>query len=332
MRRLLAISTALLLLATGCGSGDDDTVTLTVYSGRSEQLVQPLYDQFTAETGIEVAVRYAGSAELAATLIEEGANSPADVFFAQDPASLGVVAAAGLLSVLPDDVLALVPDRFSDDGGRWIGTSGRSRVMAYDATKIDPADLPTTVDELTAPEWAGRVALAPTNASFLAFVAAQILLEGEDATRQWLDEMAANGSPTFPDNSAIVAAIDDGAVETGLVNHYYLYRRIDELGDAVVVRNHYLTGAGGLVMPAGAGILRSSEQQGTARQLIEFLLSESAQHYFAEQTFEYPLAAGVPALPEIPPLDTLDPPDLDLSRLAGVQDRATELVAEAGLL
>lgn len=331
MRRTISVL-SVLLLAAGCGGNGADDGTLTVYSGRSEELVQPLLDEFTEETGIEVAIRYAGSAELAATLVEEGANSPADVFFAQDPASLGAVAEAGLFSELPDDLTGLVPARFSDSGGRWIGISGRVRVMAYDATKVDPADLPGSVDELVGADWAGRVAIAPGNGSFLAFVAAAILLDGEEATQGWLEDMAANRSPTYPDNSSIVAAIDDGAIDAGLVNHYYLYRRIDELGDAVEVRNHHLTGAGGIVMPAGAGILATSEQQQPARRFVEFLLSESAQRYFAEQTFEYPLAAGIDAIPELPPLDTLDPPDLDLSRLAGVLDRATDLVAEAGLL
>ncbi|RPI24428.1 MAG: extracellular solute-binding protein, partial [Actinobacteria bacterium] len=222
----------LALLATACG--DDATEdSLTVYSGRAEELVAPLVARFEEETGIDVDVRYAGSTELAATLVEEGERSPADVFFAQDPASLGTVALSGMLQELPASLLEEVPSRFSDTDGRWVGISGRSRVVVYDTTAISPEELPESEDGFTAPEWRGRVGLAPTNASFLAFVAAKILLDGEDATRSWLEGMVANDAPTFEGNSAIVAAVDEGQVETGLVNHYYLLQRREENADVV---------------------------------------------------------------------------------------------------
>jgi iron(III) transport system substrate-binding protein len=335
MRRslgILVILAAFTLLATACSDDDD---TLTVYSGRSEELVQPLIDRFESETGIDVAVRYADSAELAATILQEGANSPADVFFAQDPASLGTVALADLFSELPDSVTSLVPPQFSDDDDRWVGTSGRARTVVYDTTKVDEASMPATEDGFVDPQWAGRVAVAPTNGSFLAFVAAKILLDGEAVTLEWLEGMKANSVSTYPKNSVIVAAVDDGEVETGLVNHYYLYRRIAEEGsDNVVAANYFLPGggAGSLVMPAGAGILASSSRSDAALEFIAFLLATGAQEYFATETFEYPIIDGVAAGPGLPPLSSLNPPAINLSDLATVLDRATDLVAEAGLL
>jgi iron(III) transport system substrate-binding protein len=332
MKRLAAPVLLLALVATACSTSSDDQ-SLTVYSGRSEDLVQPLIDRFIEETGIDVSVRYAGSADLAATILEEGDSSPADVFFAQDPASLGTIALAGLLTELPRSITDKVPARFSDTDDQWVGTSGRARVVVYDGDKVAPADLPETEDGFTEPEWAGRTGIAPTNGSFLAFVAAKILTDGEGATLAWLQGMAANSAPTYPKNSPIVSAVNAGEIETGLVNHYYLLRALAEDPDEVG-RNFFFAvpTAGSLVMPAGAGILSSSESQDAAKKFVEFMLSIDAQTYFAEETFEYPLVPGVPANPLLPPIDTIPTPDIDLSDLATVLDLATDLVAEAGLI
>lgn len=333
-RRVTLLFVAVVMLASACGSSDEgEAGSITVYSGRSEELVAPLIEQFEAASGISVAVRYGDSAELAATILEEGSNSPADVFFAQDPASLGAVALGGYFAELAESLLGQVPAEFSDSAGRWIGVSGRARVVVYDAGKIDSAVLPTTEDGFADPQWDGRLAVAPTNGSFLAFVAAKILIDGEDATLAWLEAIAANSSPTYPKNSVIVAAVDDGEVDAGLVNHYYLFRRQDEVGETIAA-NHFMTGggAGSLVMPAGAGILDSSNNTSEANAFLEFLLDAEAQSYFANETFEYPLAAGVAANSALPELSSLNPPQFDLSRLAETLDRATDLVAEAGLL
>ncbi len=329
--RLAFLLVPLAMVAAGCGGEDGDSIT--VYSGRSEELVAPLIERFEEETGIDVEVRYGDSAELAATLLEEGANSPADVFFAQDPASLGAVANADLFDPLSDQATASVDERFRDPLDRWVGVSGRARVVVYDATKVSPDDLPKDESGFADPQWQGRVAIAPTNGSFLAFVAAKILLDGEEETLAWLSDMSANQAPTYPKNSAIVAAVDSGEVDAGLVNHYYLFRRVVEEGD-VVAANHFLSGdsAASLIMPAGVGVINGSDAGEGAARFIDFLLSQEAQEYFATETFEYPLAADVAADPALPPLRSIQTPDIDLSRLAEVLDRATDLVAEAGLL
>lgn len=332
MKRLVAVFAVLSVLAVSCSSGDE-TAAITLYSGRSETLIQPVIDAFTEETGIDVAVKYAGSADLAATILEEGGSSPADVFLAQDPASLGTVALEGLFDVLPAELLDRVPSRFTDDEGRWVGTSGRARVVVYDPSRILPQDLPATEDGFVEPAWSGRVGIAPTNGSFLAFVAAKILVDGEEETLSWLEGMTANDSPKYPKNSPIVAAVNAGEIEAGLVNHYYLLRALaenpDELG-----RNHFFSVAtpGSLVMPAGAGILASSGEKEAAQAFVEFLLSEESQTYFAEETFEYPLVPGIPANDTLPPIESVPTPDLNLSELATVLDTATDLVARAGLL
>jgi iron(III) transport system substrate-binding protein len=203
----------------------------------------------------------------------------------------------------------------------------------YDGDKVDPADLPETEDGFTDSEWAGRTGIAPTNGSFLAFVAAKILTDGEDATLTWLEGMAANSAPTYSKNSPIVAAVNAGQIDTGLVNHYYLLRALADDPDEVG-RNFFFTvpTAGSLVMPAGAGILKSSTNQEAAQKFVEFMLTDEAQTFFAEETFEYPLVPGIPANDLLPPIDTIPTPDIDLSDLATVLDLATDLVAEAGLI
>lgn len=333
MKRLIALGLAAVLATAACTSTSGDPDSITLYSGRSEDLVQPLIDQFSESTGITVTVKYAGSADLAATITEEGNNSPADVFFAQDPASLGTVALAGLFDELPDDVLSTVPSRFSDTNGAWVGTSGRARVIVFDSSVVDPSEIPATEDGFTDPSWEGRVGIAPTNGSFLSFVAAKILTDGEQTTLAWLKGMAANNSPKYPKNSPIVAAVNDGQIPVGLVNHYYLLRALAE-NPELPGGNHFfeVATAGGLVMPAGAGILKSSDSKDAAQQFIEFLLSEQAQEFFAQETFEYPLVPGIAANDLLPPIDTIPTPDIDLSDLASVLDTATDLVAQAGLL
>lgn len=332
MRRIAVMCTAFAVLASACstGSGDADG-PLVIYSGRSEDLVAPLIERFSDETGVEVEVRYDGSTQLATTLLAEGETTEADVFFAQDPASLG--AAAGLLMQLDSSVLDRVPSRFADDAGRWVGTSGRVRVVVYDRDTVDSSNLPQTLDDLVDPRWQGSIGVAPTNGSFLAFVAAMILSDGEEATLEWLKRLAANRPVDYPGNSPIVAATDAGEISIGLVNHYYLLRLQAE-GAGQRATNHFLTGsdAASLVMPAGAGIVAGSPQQDLAQQFVVFLLSEESQRYFAEETFEYPLVPGIDAPAGLPAIASILTPAINLSDLAEQLERATDLVTEAGLL
>lgn len=324
---LLALLTTSLLIGA-CGGGGDP---LLIYSGRGEELVGPLIEQFHESSGLEVEVRYAGSTELASTLLEEGSSTEADVFLSQDPASLGL--AAPLMGALPSEVTSAVPSRFRDRGDRWVGVSGRIRTIIYDRDQVQVSDLPSGIDDLLNPQWRGMIGVAPTNGSFLAFVAAMILDRGEAATLEWLRELAALDPQDYPKNSPIVAAADAGEVGLGLVNHYYLLRLQAE-GGGKRAANHFLSAGdpGSLVMPSGVGVLAASEQSGDAHRFIEFLLSETAQRYFAEQTYEYPLAAGVRPAASLPPIDSIPTPDIDLTDLHTALERATDLVAEAGLL
>lgn len=327
------IAAALFLLAA-CGQSprEPEARSLVVYSGRSEELVSPLISEFETSSGIDVEVRYAGSGELATTILQEGEQSPADVFYSQDPAFAGAVAQAGLFQTLPDEILSSVPARFSDRQGRWVGITGRTRVFVYNPELVSPDELPATIWSLTDPSWQGRLGIAPTNGSFVAFVSAMVLTDGEQRTLEWLRGIAANDPVKFEGNSPIVAATDAGDVDAGLVNHYYLLRLRAEQGGSTAMNYFFQSGdPGALVMASGAGVLSSADHPDEALEFIRFLLTDESQTFFLEEVFEYPLADGVGAPDGQVPLADLPTPDIDLSELATVLDRATALIAEAGL-
>ena len=308
--------------------------TLTVYSGRSQSLVHPILEAFGEYSGVDIRVKYAGSASTAATLLEEGDNTPADVVFLQDPGSLGSLAAAGMLAELPQGTLDKVDSRLRDPNGQWIGTSGRARTIIYNTETIDPAgDLPASILDFTAEEWKGRVGWAPRNGSFQSFVTALRLQIGEEGAREWLEGMKDNDAREYPNNVSIVQAAANGEVDVGFVNHYYLERFLEEHGPEFKARNHFIGNGdpGALVLVAGAGILEASENRETAEEFIEFLLSEPAQMYFTSEVKEYPVSAGVEPEGDLPPIASLDPPDVDLGSLSDLQG-TIDLLREVGVL
>jgi iron(III) transport system substrate-binding protein len=332
IKRLLLVVVAGALLG-GCGgdSGSGDDGTLTVYSGREEELVGPLFERFEEESGIDVEVRYGDSAELAATIAEEGDNSPADVFFAQDPGSLGSVGER--LEALPDEILDRVPARFRDSGGHWVGTSGRVRVLAYNTEELSEAEVPDSVFDLTDARWKGKIGIAPTNASFQAFVTALRLSEGEERARDWLRGLQANEPKTYERNTPIVEAVAAGEIELGLVNHYYLYLVKEEEPDAPV-ENHFLRPGdpGALVSAAGVGVLANADGEEAAERFVEFLLSDEGQRFYTEEAeeAEYPLVPGIAPKPGLPPLGELEGPDVELTALGPELERTLELLNELG--
>jgi len=327
----LAAVVGLSLAALGCATAP--TAAITIYSGRTEDLIGPLIESFKSETGIQAEVRYGDTAELAALLLEEGANTPADVYIAQDAGALGAVAGAGQLRALPDELLGRVPAALRSPAGQWVGLSGRARVVVYDSRELTPDQLPATIHGFTDEQWHGRLGWAPTNGSFQAFVTAMRVLEGEDAARAWLEGVQANEPRAYEGNTQIVQAVADGEIDAGLVNHYYLLRFLAEQGESFPVRNHFLTGSdpGALINVAGAGILAPSDAEASARRFIDFLLQPESQRYFAQETFEYPLVAGIDGPAGAPPLEQIQTPDIDLSDLSDLQG-TLRLLNETGVL
>ena len=312
--------------------GDD---VLTVYSGRSESLIGPILAQFTEDTGIETRVLYGGTSAIANQILTEGENSPADVFIAQDGGALGALAAADMLRKLPDATLARVANHaFVSPAGFWTGLSGRARVFVYNPKALDEhgLELPNSILELASEEWRGLVGWAPTNASFVANITAMRVLLGEEETAAWLAAMIANGVQAYPKNTPIVQATIDGEVVGGLVNHYYLFRFLAEDAD-ITATLHFFPGGdiGSLINVAGAAILKSTDQPLNALALVDYLLSDAAQEYFSQTTFEYPLVATVEPAVDLPPLAEIETPEFDLTDLADLQD-TVDMIEDSGAI
>ena len=337
----LTLLTSLGLLACSGASGPTPTArvlevekspgSLTVYMGRGETLIGPIIEQFETLTGIKVAVKYASTTQLAATLQEEGDRSPADVFFAQDAGGVGAV--EDMFVRLPDSILSRVPEWARSPESKWVGLSGRARTIVYNTNKLTEADLPDDIWDFIDPKWKGRIGWAPTNASFQTMVTAMRVMWGEEKTSQWLEGIQANDPTMYPKNTPQVAAAAAGEIDVGFVNHYYLFRFLAEEGDSFPARNYHprAGGPGAVIMVAGAGILSSSENRENAEKFLEFMLSQVAQQYFAGQTFEYPLVEGVKTSRLLVPFSEINQPNVALKDLTDLEG-TVRLLRETGVL
>lgn len=326
----LLLGFSILTFAAGEALAQD---VLVVYCGRNNEQVEPIFAQFEEKYGVQLKVRYGKSAELVATILEEGDRSPADLFFSQDAGALGALSEGRMLAILPEKLLNRVEKRFRSPQGEWVGITGRARVVAYSSERVNVDELPDSILGFTDPKWKNRIGWPPTNASFQAFVTGMRVSLGDEATRQWLLGIKANAPKIYPKNMPIIDAIAKGEVDVGFVNHYYVYRFKAEFGVDFPVENHYLRAKdpGALINVAGIGILKSGKHRKAAEDLIEFLLSDSAQRYFAQNTYEYPLVAGIPAYPGLRPLDQIETPDIDLSSLGDLIN-TLKLLDEVGVL
>jgi iron(III) transport system substrate-binding protein len=280
--------------------------------------VEPLFEQFTEETGIPVEVRYGDTAEMAAQIIEEGSASPADVYYGQDAGALGALDAAGMCGPLPEAVADAVAPTYRSADGTWTGVTGRARVIAYDSSQLTADQVPTSVFDLTDPQWRGQVAIAPTNGSFQAFVTGMRVAAGDDATREWLQGLIDNDVQLYEKNGLIRDAVDAGEVQLGLINHYYWYEKAAEVGDdAMNVQVAFAEPGdpGALVNVSGACVIASTNNLKGANELMTWMLSDSAQQWFVDTTYEYPLIEGVDGPQGVPAIADVQGPDIPLAEL-----------------
>jgi iron(III) transport system substrate-binding protein len=308
------------------------TEKLTIYSGRGENLVGPVIERLQEDTGIDIEVRYGKTAELAATILEEGKNSPADLFFAQDAGALGALSKEGRLLKIHDSLLGKVEPRFRSPKGEWVGVTGRARTVDYNVKLVDKKELPDSIWGFTEPKWSGeKIGWAPTNGSFQAFVTAYRVLEGEDRAREWLQGIIANEPQVYPKNTPIVAALGRGEIHVGFVNNYYLHRFQAE-DPGFPVAHHYTRGdAGSMINIAGLGIVDTAKNLELAEEFIGYMLNEDAQLYYATKTYEYPLIAGVSVMGPQKPLSEIVTPNIDLSDLDDLKG-TLKLLQDVGAL
>ncbi len=316
--------------ATTAAAGTDPAA-LTVYSGREEEYMEPVFDAYEKETGTTLDVRYGDSADLALLVGEEGDKTPADVFIAQSPISQSYLDQRDLLSALPQESLDRVPARLRAADGDWVGIAGRQRVLIYNTDLVSEADLPASVLDLTDPKYKGKVGVAPSNASFQDFVAALNQIEGTDATNAWLTGMAENGAKAYAKNGAIAEAVTRGEIPMGLVNHYYVLEIKEDDPSAPVAAYRFPgTDAGSLFLVATASVPKATPDKKKADSLVAFLVSDAGQRLMIEGEGEYPTATGVAAPAGAPSLAEGDYPLYDLTGPTDLKAIA-EQIRESGL-
>jgi iron(III) transport system substrate-binding protein len=318
---------------SGGGSDEPETEGITLYSGRIPAAIGPAVDMYEAKENLDVQVRFAETADLAATLVEEGDASPADVFFAQEPGAIAAVAEAGLLTELPQDIVDSVPARFRDPEGRWVGVTGRARVIAYNRDVVKESELPPSPFGLTDPKWEGRVGWSPATSSMQEYVTALRAKYGDERTKQWLEEMVDNGAVAFPDNVTIRDAVANGEIDVGLINHYYVAQGIAEGGPDYPVAVYFPPGGlGSLMLLTSVGVLESSDRKGEAFDFVRSLLGDQSQTFFTNSSKEYPLARGVQPDPSLSvPIAEIPVSDADLVDLKELQ-ATIDLMKESGAL
>ena len=348
---LLPLLVAVSVLVSGCGSGDrlqidglaaeinsDECVDgtdaeVTIYSGRKENLIEPVLSAFRCATGINVEVRWGSSSQLALLIDEEGDRSPADVFLSQSPGPVGFLESKGLLGTISGDILGLVSEQNRSAKGNWVGFSGRKRVLVYNVDLVAEDELPASIFELTDEKWNGKIAIPGTNGSFMDWFTGFRDQYGTDVATKWLNDMVANGARYYPNNRSIVEAAGRGEIEMGLVNHYYNYQEVIAAGDDHRAKNHDLDDddIGSLLIITAATVLDSAENSDEANELLTYLLSVPVQSYFTNQTLEYPLAAGVEPNAALPRLTALQIGSVDFDALGGGFDETARIIETSGI-
>jgi iron(III) transport system substrate-binding protein len=338
---------AVALTTAGCGGASEDTTTdvsdataqppgdttLTLYNAQHESLMQELVAGFTEETGIEVEMRNGDDFEMANQIVAEGDKSPADVFVTENSPAMTLVASKGGFAPIDDATLEQVPAEMAPDDGSWVGFAARSTVLAYNTTKLQEANLPQSILDLADPTWQGRIGFSPAGADFQAIVSAVLAEQGEDATLEWLKGLKANGK-VYQGNSKVMQAVNAGEIDAGVIYHYYWFKDQAESGENSNNTELYYFGSqdpGAFVSVSGAGVLKASDNQEEAQQLVKYLTGEAGQTILAESdSMEYPIGKQAPANPELKPLNELEAPTVELSSLNG--PKVVELMQEAGLL
>ncbi|QBX57599.1 iron ABC transporter substrate-binding protein [Nocardioides seonyuensis] len=306
---------------------------LVVYNAQHEELLDEIVPLFEEQSGLDVELRSGKDLEMANQIVEEGKDSPADVFLTENSPAMSIVDKEGLFAPVPDEALASIPPEFVPSSKTWTGFLARSTVAMYNTDSMTEADMPASILDFAEPEWKGRVGFSPTGADFQAIVSAVLELEGEDATREWLAGLKENGV-ILQNNLVVMQAANAGEIDAGIAYHYYWYRDREESGtDSDSSALHFFgdQDPGAFLSVSGAGVLAAAEHPEAADEFVTWLTSTEAQQAMAESyALEYPLNPDAELNAEVKPFEELEPPTVDVASLNG--PLVTELMTEAGLL
>jgi iron(III) transport system substrate-binding protein len=306
---------------------------IVVYNAQHESLTQAWADGFTAETGIGVTLRKGSDTEMANQLVQEGANSAADVFVTENSPAMVVVDNAGLFAPLDADTLALVPENWRPANGHWTGVAARTTVFAYNKKTLTEDQLPKSMLDLANADWKGRWAASPSGADFQAIVGALLQLKGEDATLAWLKAMKEN-SVAYRGNSAAMKGVNAGEVAGAVIYHYYYFGDQAKTGEnSNDVGLHYFRNEdpGAFVSISGAGVLASSKHPAEAQAFVKWIAGKDGQTVLRDgDSFEYAVGNGADSNAKLEPLANLQAPKVEPATLDS--KKVTELMIAAGLL
>jgi iron(III) transport system substrate-binding protein len=320
--------------ATSVGAGGSSGGTLTLYSAQHEQMTNALAKAFEKQSGATVRVRFGEDEGLANQIVQEDSASPADVLLTENTPPLELLSEKSLLANVDASTLAQVPSRYDSKSGQWVGVAARETVLIYDPRKISASELPKSILDLAKPEWKGKLAIAPSEPDFVPIVSAIDKLDGRAATTSWLEGFAANAK-RYDDNEGIVAAVEAGQVDAGVINHYYWFEQRAEVGAAKVHSKLYYFGhedPGALVNISGAGALKSSHDPPLAQKFLAFLASKEGQNAMTHSgDWEYPLVAGVAPPAGLVSFAKLEAPNVGPADL-GDGSVPLQLMQQAGLL
>jgi len=307
---------------------------VNVYSHRQPELIQPLLDQFTKETGIDVNIAFLNKG-MVERLVAEGKRSPADLVLTADMSSLAAVVDAGVLQPVHSEVLTgNIPAGFRDAGDLWFGVTSRARVVYASKDRVKPGEV-TTYEDLADPKWKGRICIrSGTHPYNLALMSAFIAHHGEAATKTWLEGLKANlaQKPQGNDRSQ-VKSIWAGACDIALGNTYYMGEMLadpeqKEWADAVNIVFPVFEGGGTHINISGMAMTKAAPHQDAALKLMEFLSSSEAQTIYAEVNYEYPVMAGAKISDRVASWGSFTPDNIDLTGVAIHRDAALKLVEE----
>jgi len=340
MKRLLSALVAACAL-TACTPQEQapapQTQAVTVYSSRIEQLIKPLFDRYTAETGVEINLLTDRGGAIAERLAAEGEGSPADVLLTVDMGNLWSAAERGLLRRIDSPLLdANVPASFRDPGSRWWGLSRRERTIFFDPTRVTPEQL-STYEDLADPRWKGKLCLRTGKQTYTQSLVAMLLVthgeaETERIVRGWVDNLATD---VFTNDASLLKAIAAGQCEVGIANTYYYGRLVAD--DASIQDQVHLfwanqsEGQGGAhVNLSGGGVVQHAKNPEGAQKLLEWLSSQQAQAGYTHGTYESPVNPVVEADAIVKAWGHYTPSALNAADIGAKQADAIRLLDRVG--